>query len=159
MKKGTSGERDVDKQTVREHRNMFVVALVVLVALISGCRRGGADSPGGAAIQGIESKYVMRAEQLYDDYMRNEVAADMKYGEQVVLIRGYVQQIAEDIIGDPYVVLSDGSIFGVQCYFNDRDRAELATLEKGMEAVIKCRVDKKIMNVQANSSILIAKGW
>lgn len=147
------------KPIIREPQSIIVYALAVFAVAGIGCRRGGADSPGGAAIQGIESKYVMRAEQLYDDYMRNEVAADMKYGEQVVLLRGYVQQIAEDIIGDPYVVLSDGSIFGVQCYFNDRDRAELAKLEKGMEAVIKCRVDKKIMNVQANSSILIAKGW
>jgi len=159
MKKGTPQERDVDNQTVRERRNMFVVALVVIVALISGCRRGGAENPGGAAIQGIEAKYVMRAETMFDEYMRNEVAADMKYGDQIVLLRGYVQLIAEDILGDPYVVIGDGSVIGVQCYFNDRDRADLATLEKGMEVAIKCQVYKKLVNVQAHNSILIAKGW
>lgn len=147
------------KQSIRVSRCILLLAIAVCTVTISGCRRGDARSPGGEAIRDAEAKYVMRAETMFDEYMRNEVAADMKYGDQVVLLRGFVQQIAQDVIGDPYVTIGDGTIIGVQCYFNDRDRAELATLEKGMEAVIKCRIDKKFVNLQANNSILIASGW
>jgi hypothetical protein len=127
--------------------------VIIVVVAMTGCTNNVEED-----VSGIQAMYVMNARDLYDEYSANEVAADMKYAGQVVLVKGWVQTISKDILDDPYIVVSDGSIIGVQCYFNKNRQAELAVLSRGQEIVVRCRVDKKLMNVIAKNSIVVAKG-
>lgn len=87
--------------------------------------------------------------QMMDDYEANQIRADQLYEGKVISVRGVVNSIGEDIMGSPYVVLTDGSEFsftGVQCLFADSHRDELANLSKGNIVTLRGRGDGYLMN-------------
>lgn len=88
---------------------------------------------------------------LYADYEANEVAADLKYKDKVLVVRGVVDNIGKDITDDIYVTLKTGEMFGsIQCFFADSHVNEAASLAKGQTITIKGKCSGKMMNVLLN---------
>jgi hypothetical protein len=86
--------------------------------------------------------------QLYSDYEANEVSADLKYKGKVLIVKGKVNTIGKDIMGDIYVTLNTGETFGeVQCSFSDDHTNEAAGLKKGQTITIKGTCDGKMINI------------
>ena len=91
------------------------------------------------------------AGSLYAEYEANAIAAETKFQGNTVIVMGIVEDIDEDIMGDAYVTLTDGgdwSMWGVQCYFADANRPQLAQLTKGQKVTLKGRVDDYLLNVE-----------
>lgn len=65
---------------------------------------------------------TVTAEELWQDYQVNQVAADNKYKDRIYLIAGTIGSIKKDISGSPYITLRTknygGDIWdeGVVCY-------------------------------------------
>jgi tRNA_anti-like len=81
-------------------------------------------------------KHVLRdcrtAEELATDYDANEVAADLKYKNNGLLVLGTVEGIFKDYLGAPYVLLGRHKTFyGVQAKFSEKNSNSLAILSKG----------------------------
>lgn len=96
-------------------------------------------------------------QQLAADYEANEIAADQKYKDKPVVVTGTVTDISKDVMGDIYVVMTDGdemSMIGVQCFFSDDHTADAAKLTKGQKATIKGMCDGKVMHVILRGSSL-----
>jgi len=88
------------------------------------------------------------AQQLYQEYDENEVAADLKYKDKVLLVSGTVDEIAKDITDNIYVTLKGDEFIGdAQCFFADNHTDEAAQLKKGMKITIKGMCDGKMMNI------------
>ncbi len=77
------------------------------------------------------------ADELCNDYEKNEINADKKYKNQLLEISGVVDGIDSDIMDEPVVRLKCGneySFTNVSCSFTSKDEA--AELEKGKEITI-----------------------
>ena len=93
-------------------------------------------------IQGIESELTVSAYELLGDYEANEVNADLKYKDKVVLVTGIIDRI---ISGDePKVYFDNGSSFTeVTCGFSPAEVESVARLRKGQQITFKGKVTGK----------------
>lgn len=109
------------------------------------------DEAVESEIEEVEPAEVVTvsAKQMMDDYEANEIRANQLYEGKVVSVSGVVDSVGEDILGDPYVLLTDGSEFsfaGVQCFFGDSHRDELARLSKGDRVTLRGQGEGYFMN-------------
>ncbi|MBX3735608.1 MAG: hypothetical protein KF715_02875 [Candidatus Didemnitutus sp.] len=132
------------------------IALCVVGAIFSG---GGGDSgsksspaaavqPATAPAPKQDSLATIDAETLYKAYEANEVAADEQFKGKTIKVSGVINDIAKDIMDNPYVILGDD--IGVQCTFPDREdyRKRLAQLKKGESITVTGTVEGKMLHVQ-----------
>ena len=89
------------------------------------------------------------AVSLFNEYEANAIAAEAKFQGRTVIVTGVVTEI-DEIFDQAYVTLTDGdewSWSGVDCYFADENRPQLAQLTKGQEITLKGQVDEYNMSV------------
>jgi|BioPla2DNA2_1021312.scaffolds.fasta_scaffold60085_2 hypothetical protein len=106
-------------------------------------------------VQSQSPSYTLSANQLYNEYNSNEVAADSKYKGKVVIVTGTIQDIGKDIMDDAYIVIGGGSFLdGVQCTFTKGEQSSVARLSKGNQVRVKGEVAGKMGNVLVNKCSL-----
>ena len=87
-------------------------------------------------------------QQLYSDYKANEVAADLKYKDKVLIVTGKVNTIGKDIMDEIYVTINTGEMFGeVKCSFSDKHTNKAAGLKQGQTVTIKGKCDGKVISI------------
>lgn len=97
-----------------------------------------------------EPAIVVSAPVLVAEYEANEIAADEKYKGRKVQVTGVVDSVAKDVLDNMYVTLDSGrefSITSVQCFFDDTEKRNLASLVKGLSLTVECKCDGKFGNV------------
>lgn len=90
------------------------------------------------------------AADLLAQYETNEVAADRVYKGKLVEVRGVVDNVGKDILGQMYVALKGGNEFGifcVQCFFGRDWESALATVKPGYIYKIRGKCTGKLGNV------------
>lgn len=106
-------------------------------------------------VQSQAPSYTLSANQLYNEYNSNEVAADSKYKGKVVIVTGTIQDIGKDFMDDAYIVIGgDGFLDGVQCTFTKGEQSSVARLSKGQSVRVKGEVAGKMGNVLVNKCSL-----
>ena len=84
---------------------------------------------------------TLPADQLYQEYDANQVAADSKYKDKVVIVTGSIQSIGKDITDTAYLVIGGaGFLDGVQCMLPGGQESAVAQLSKGQLVTAKGRV-------------------
>lgn len=107
------------------------------------------------AVKRQSPAYSLTADQLYNEYKSNEVAADSKYKGKIVLVSGVVQDIGKDIMDEAYIVIGgQGFLDGVQCMFTESENASIIRLSKGQSVKVKGEVSGKMGNVLINKCSL-----
>ena len=133
------------RQSRNETLGIICVGWIVWVlACGGGSPSRSRDSIGDTP--GIE----VTASDLVAAYKANEIAADQRYKNQVVRVRGTVDGIGKDILASPYVTLSgapEDSFRSVQAFFPKDSESALANIQKGQTLTVRCRVDGLMMNV------------
>jgi len=89
------------------------------------------------------------AVSLFNEYEANSIAAEAKFQGRTVIVTGVVTEI-DQLFEQPYVTLTDGdewSWAGVDCYFPEENKPQLAQLTKGQKVTLKGRVDDYSMSV------------
>lgn len=125
----------------------LLISATLLVATIACV----SDEAVESEIEEVDPSEVVTvsAKQMMDDYESNELRANQMYEGKVVSVSGVVDSVGEDLMGDPYVLLTDGSEFtftGVQCFFGDSHRDELARLSKGDRVTLRGQGEGYLMN-------------
>ncbi len=97
---------------------------------------GGATDTYTRSITVTQPAHQISANQLMDEYVANEVAAQLKYGDKLIAVSGYVDSVnINDFTGEPYVKLvgspGDWALCAVRCTFPISAQASLATLSEG----------------------------
>jgi hypothetical protein len=90
----------------------------------------------------------LSASQLVNAYQNNEISADQWFKHSGVTVKGRVDTIGKDIIGSPYITLTDGNLDGirrVQAFFDDE--YELLSITRGQSATVDCVCDGLALNV------------
>ena len=102
---------------------------------------------------------IVAPEQLYSEYAANEVAADEKYKDKIVLLTGMVTEIAKDYSGGISITLLTSSYSsGIQCMFSDDHIKETAKLVKGQKITIKGKCEGLIVGAVMINGCSIVTG-
>ena len=126
----------------------------LIFALLLAC---SSEREETKSVQSEGPAVSITADQLFNAYKANEVAADEKFKDKVLLVSGTIDNIGKDITDTPYVVLKAGGDFsfgGVQCMFDDKAKGQLANLQKGQKVQIKGKCNGKMGNVLLRGSVL-----
>ncbi len=129
-----------------------LLSLLISAALLAATIACGvSDEAVESEIEEVDPSEVVTvsAKQMMDGYESNELRANQLYEGRVVSVSGVVDSVGEDLMGDPYVLLTDGSEFtftGVQCFFGDSHRDELARLSKGDRVTLRGQGEGYLMN-------------
>jgi len=138
-------------KNLARHVASFAV-LVAFVILAVGSTDTDTDTQ---KVQSQAPSYTLSANQLYNEYNSNEVAADSKYKGKVVIVTGTIQDIGKDIMDDAYIVIGGGGFLdGVQCTFTKGEQSSVARLSKGQSVRVKGEVAGKMGNVLVNKCSL-----
>ena len=80
-------------------------------------------------------------------YNTNSVAADSQYKGKKLNITGVVDNIDEDITGEPYVTLegNNTSLFGVQCMFGRGNQSAVVNLSPGQSVTLQGEVSGELI--------------
>lgn len=91
----------------------------------------------------------VQATELAAAYVANEIAADQKYKDRYWLVSGTVTSIGKEILDNPYIILQgESDLRAVQAVFDKEHEAKLASLQKGQQVRVRCRVRGLMMHVQ-----------
>ena len=105
-----------------------------------------------------EEAISITAADLIEAYDNNEIRANRLYKGKRLEIRGFVGNVAEDLLRNPFLVLTPErdpllTSLGVQCYVRDAD--VLAELDKGMEVVLRGKGGGKVLNVRVDDAEIV----
>jgi hypothetical protein len=78
-------------------------------------------------------------QQIAADYDRNELSADDKYKEVLIVFSGQITAIRKDAFSNPYIVVETGSMFHEIQASMDDDIATLSRLSKGGNVGLVCK--------------------
>jgi tRNA_anti-like len=105
--------------------------LAPLCAVLIGCNKGKTPAPPEPELKPVAS---LTADQMLDEYKKNEVGADQKYKDKFVEISGQVAEIKKDLLGRYFVGLGtshEGEMFDVMCYLDASAYDDAGKLKKG----------------------------
>jgi hypothetical protein len=106
------------------------VVLGTLV-LVAACNRPVKPS---APAEPAKPDAVVTADELLEQYKKNEIAADQKYKDKLVEVSGKVAEVKKAPILGYYVALGspqEGEMFDIMCYLDTSAEADAAKLNKG----------------------------
>jgi hypothetical protein len=139
---------------------LLLVLLAVMTAGGSSSRNQSSPLPGSTSVsRGVEPKFDMysTAADMVAAYKANEVRADARYKDKILLVTGTVDNISKDLLGSPYVTLSgepSDALRGVQASFPRSAEERLAQLRKGQELNVICRAQGLLLHVQLDRCVI-----
>jgi hypothetical protein len=115
-----------------------IAVLAVLAALLTGCTKVRSSTQKEEPIKPVAT---LTADQLLDEYKKNEVGADQKYKDKPVQITGKVSEVRKDLFGRYFIGLGtaqEGEMFDIMCYLSNDKETEEATgkLQKGQTVTL-----------------------
>lgn len=90
-------------------------------------------------------EYVLSADQLFDEYEADEVAANNKFLDKTVEVSGTIGEIGTNDADQTFVILTaeNAMIGGVSATFSEKPE----TVAEGQQVSVKCRCTGKLMDV------------
>lgn len=116
----------------------LLCAAALMGALIA-CK-GGEKGAGSGSSAANEKPIVVKATDLFDDYHKNEVAADEKYKDKTLRVVGIIASIDKDALNNIVLRLATANQFQtVMATMKDSEKSKVMTLSKGQPASVECR--------------------
>ncbi|MAT53947.1 MAG: hypothetical protein CMN32_05660 [Saprospirales bacterium] len=99
------------------------------------------------AMAGQKADFKLTAEELFNAFENDEAAANAKYLDKVVEVRGKVLEVKPDEDGKTGILLDAGGMFGVNCKLDDLAEDQRQNFTEGEEVSLKCICTGKLMDV------------
>jgi hypothetical protein len=107
-------------------------------------------------IVSAKARYSLHATQLYNEFDKSEAAANAKYLNTVVSVRGVIREISPvDRKGVTIVLETKNPLFGVSCQLPNGNKGEI--LRRGQEVQVKGLCTGKLMDVVLMKCIIQTK--
>lgn len=98
----------------------------------------------------IRSKLIaaaMTPKAIWSDFNANEVAAENKYKDKIISIKGKINIIKTDMAGNPMISFSidNYGLKTIQCFFSSDEKGSIGSLSKGQRIIVSGTVNGMIM--------------
>lgn len=105
-----------------------------------------------ADVRTLTAKYELTAAALLEDFNKDEIAANKKYLDKVIAVKGKVVELKlEPATGQATVILDSGDpMAAVTCSFYNDEVDAVKKLNQGSEVIIKGKCTGKLMDVVLN---------
>lgn len=104
-----------------------------------------------ADVRNLSAKFEVTASALVAEFVADENAANVKYLDKVVSVKGKVAEVSTDTTGKATVFLETGDpMAAVTCSFYDDEAASAKALTIGAEVTIKGKCTGKLADVVLN---------
>lgn len=99
----------------------------------------------------------VNAREVYQAYETNGLGAEATYGGSDLTVVGSVSEVDRDFLGNAYVVLGSGDLFGfgIQGYVSESEVTALGALSIGDEIEVTGRVSGYLFNVEMDPCSLV----
>jgi hypothetical protein len=84
---------------------------------------------------------IVTAKKIISDYEANEIAADNRYKNKVVQVKGIVDSVSKDFLGGLYIVIKSGDRYAlnsIHASFPEESSGLLSKLKKGDNVTVTC---------------------
>ena len=98
-------------------------------------------------IKKAKADHTISAEDLFAEYEKSEDAANTKYLDKVIQIRGTVSGVKTDDNGIVNVTLNSGGMFGVICTLDEHAKHKRTDFKKGDKVTFKGKCTGMLMDV------------
>lgn len=107
-------------------------------------------NPGSSPTNQAEQTLDVEINSFIKEFDDNQLAAESRYKGKSVRFTGYVDNISEDILGDPFVSVkptNEQYYFktSIQCYFDSKDL--LLNAKNGQQASFQGKVDTQSLGI------------
>lgn len=128
--------------------NAFKVQSTFALLLLTAC---AAPDPGSPPADERPTKEVIAdVDEILNDYAKNQIAGDRKYGDAKVLINGEALRVRE-ALGTGILDIASRSGDEMELYFAEEGEADIAAVEPGQKVQVTCYAVIEIMgNVAAS---------
>ena len=150
---GTENTQDPEEKSAKADKGKNKITQIVLETLIINDIETELQGGDSAVLLSREElfkilglSFEIDAKTLSREYNENEVAADAKYKNKSVLVRGVVESIAKDAFDNPYLSIKGSQMFHtVHANFPDSALDDLAKIKKGQNVSLICNVEGMII--------------
>jgi len=141
----------IKKPIIMKNWKKVLLALIVLGAAAAGYGYYMYNKKP-ADIRTVAANFEISAAALVADYTKDETAANLKYLDKVIDVKGKVAEVKIDsTTGQATVILDSGDpMAAVTCSFYNDEAASIKMLAPGTEVVIKGKCTGKLMDVVLN---------
>jgi len=131
-----------------------IYLIFIMLVFFVGC--SAPDDTTKNKVKNEAPAFFMEATKLASDYAENDVAADNKYKDKIVVVKGKIYEIGKDPLDQPFIVIGgrEFGFGGVKCVFARGKDGSIAALSKGKVVSVKGKVSGKIVAVRIDDSSL-----
>ncbi len=109
----------------------FLIVVLGLVASVYFYNKPHLD------VENTPADYVLTAQNLIEEYQKNEAITNEKYSESIVQVRGKITEIST-LKGNGVITINDGSLdSSIICHMLPSQNSRTISLKKGQEIMIK----------------------
>lgn len=90
---------------------------------------------------------AMTPRAIWSDFNANEVAAENKYKDKIISIKGKINIIKTDMAGNPMIsfYIDSYGLKTIQCFFSSDEKGSIGSLSKGQRVIVSGTVNGMIM--------------
>jgi hypothetical protein len=118
-------------------RKIIYICLMLVIVAIAGTVYYVFNKPHRNVVN-EESEFFLSSDQLLAEYDKDTAAANKKYLDKVIQLKGKISDIVTDQKGGIVIVLNDGkSMFGITCSISENSKEIVRKTQKGSEISLK----------------------
>ncbi len=122
-----------------------------LLAVLAAGSVEDEQQTSSAPIDYSNPKYVVNYKALADEFEANSLAAESKYEDQLIYVKGPVSSVDKDILGDPYIsITGDWDFAMIRCNLTDESVNSASAVRKGQYITVAGLVGDTTMGVSLN---------
>ena len=122
-----------------------------LLAVLAAGSVEDEQQTSSAPIDYSNPKYVVNYKALADEFEANSLAAESKYEDQLIYVKGPVSSVDKDILGDPYIsITGDWDFAMIRCNLADESVKSASAVRKGQYITVAGLVGDTTMGVSLN---------
>lgn len=107
-------------------------------------------------IRKLDAQFTMNASDLVNEFNNDENAANKKYVDKIIAVKGSVSDIQVDSSGQATVFLESGDpMSAVTCSFYQDEANAVKQLQKGTQATIKGNCTGKLTDIIINKCSIV----
>ena len=115
-------------------RSLLIILAIVIIGALVGYMMYNKPHEN---IEKASVDITTTAEAIFADFEADEMAANEKYNDKLVQVKGKVVKVSKDESGIVNVILDSGNMFGVVCKLDELTAHKRTEFDEGSEVTFK----------------------